>query len=243
MEIAPIARVRNDFPQKFGLPRQAQSLADVPARVVFEAPFRDPNALRGLEGFGRLWLIWGFDRVGKAGFTPTVRPPLLGGNTRMGVFATRSPNRPNPLGLSCVRLERIQWDTPEGPVLHILGSDMTDGTAVYDIKPYLPFADAFPEAAAGFAGQVEERRLQVVFPRELLCAVPEEKRAVLLSALAEDPRPGYRKDAGRPYGLAYAGMNIRFTVDGDRLTVTDVERPERDGAPACDTETVKGLYP
>ena len=229
MELVPIARVRNDFPQKFGLPRQAEALSAIPARVVFESPFRDANALRGLEGFDRLWLIWGFDRVGGEGFSPTVRPPLLGGNTRMGVFATRSPNRPNPLGLSCVRLVRIGWDDPEGPVLHILGADMTDGTPVYDIKPYLPFADAFPESAAGFAARTETRRLRVLFPPEHLERVPAEKRAVLLSVLEEDPRPGYRRDAGRAYGLAYAGLNIRFEVDGDTLTVTGVERPEEDG--------------
>ncbi len=222
MELIPIARIHNDFPEKFGLPRQAEVLRDLPARVVFEKPFRDVNALRGLEGFERIWLIWGFDRMGREGFSPTVRPPMLGGNERMGVFATRSPNRPNPLGLSCVRLAGIDYEGQEGPALRILGADMTDGTAVYDIKPYLPYADAFPEANAGFAAQVKGRALQVVFPPELLCRVPEEKRAVLLRVLAGDPRPGYRRDAGKAYGLAYARYNIRFSVDGDTLTVTDV---------------------
>lgn len=230
MEILPIARVRNDFPEKFGLPRQAEALSLIPSLVVFEEGYRDRNALRGIEGFDRLWLIWGFDRVGGEGFSPTVRPPRLGGNVRMGVFATRSPNRPNPLGLSCVRLERVEWDTPEGPVLHILGADMTDGTAVYDVKPYLPMADAFADARGGFAAEAEERRTEVVFPEELERLVPPEKRAVLREALGQDPRPGYRRDAGREYGIAYAGLNIRFRADGDRLTVTSVResgKPEK----------------
>ena len=224
MEILPIARVRNDFPEKFGLPRQAAALSDLPARVVFEEPYRDKNALRGIEGFDRLWLIWGFDPLGKGGFSPTVRPPRLGGNVRLGVFATRSPNRPNPLALSCVVLERVEWDTPEGPVLLIRGADMTDGTAVYDIKPYLPMADAFPGARAGFAQSAPERALEVAFPEELERLVPEDKRDVLEKVLRGDPRPAYRKDSGREYGLAYAGMNIRFTVDGTRLTVTDISK-------------------
>ncbi len=231
MEILPIARVHNDFPEKFGLPRQAEVLSLIPSRVVFEEGFRDRNALRGIEGFERLWLIWGFDRMGGSGFSPTVRPPRLGGNVRVGVFATRSPNRPNPLALSCVRLEGVDWDAPDGPALRILGADMTDGTAVYDIKPYVPEADAFPDARAGFAQQAWKPRLTVVFPEELRCLVPEDKRDVLTEVLRGDPRPAYREDRGRAYGLAYAGLNIRFTVDGDRLTVTEIAPRAPEGKP------------
>ncbi len=224
MEILPIARVHNDFPEKFGLPRQAAVLSAIPSRVVFEERYRDKNALRGIEGFDRLWLIWGFDPMGKGGFSPTVRPPRLGGNVRLGVFATRSPNRPNPLALSCVALERVEWDTPRGPVLHILGADMTDGTAVYDIKPYLPMADAFPDARGGFAETVPEREMEVIFPGELEALVPGDKRAVLRAVLGQDPRPGYRRDSGRDYGISFADMNIRFTVCGETLTVTEIQR-------------------
>ncbi len=224
MEIRPIARVYNDFPEKFGLPRQAALLSAIPARVVFEEGFRDKNALRGIEGYERLWLIWGFDPVGKGGFSPTVRPPRLGGNVRMGVFATRSPNRPNPLALSCVVLEGVDWDTPEGPVLRILGADMTCGTAVYDIKPYLPMADAFPASRGGFAETAPERSLEVVFPASLEALVPAEKREILHEVLRQDPRPGYRRDAGREYGISFADLNVRFTVDGDRITVTGIQR-------------------
>ncbi len=237
MDIRPIARVYNDFPEKFGLPRQAALLSRLPSRVVFEEGYRDRNALRGIEGFDRLWLIWGFDPVGKGGFSPTVRPPRLGGNVRLGVFATRSPNRPNPLGLSCVRLEGVDLDAPEGPVLHILGADMTDGTAVYDIKPYLPMADAFPDARGGFAEAVPERALRVVLPPALDALVPPEKREILYAVLAQDPRPGYRRDSGRGYGLAYAGMNVRFTVDGEILTVTEIQKRNAPGKPGAAEES------
>ena len=226
MDIRPIARVHNDFPEKFGLPRQAALLSRIPALVVFEKEYRDKNALRGIEGFDRLWLIWGFDPMGKGGFSPTVRPPRLGGNVRLGVFATRSPNRPNPLALSCVVLERVEWDTPRGPVLHILGADMTDGSAVYDIKPYLPGADAFPDARCGFAAAAPERRLQVVFAGDTERLVPEDKRDILREVLGQDPRPGYRE--GGDYGLSFAGMNVRFTVDGDMLTVTGIQKKAPD---------------
>ena len=224
MDIRPIARVHNDFPEKFGLPRQAALLSRIPSLVVFEEGFRDRNALRGIDGFDRLWLIWGFDRMGKGGFSPTVRPPRLGGNVRLGVFATRSPNRPNPLALSCVVLERVEWDTPRGPVLHILGADMTDGSAVYDIKPYLPGADAFPDARSGFAGAAPERSLRVFFSGDTEMLVPEDKRGILREALGQDPRPAYRE--GGDYGLSFSDMNIRFTVEGDTLTVTGIQKKE-----------------
>ena len=232
MDIRPIARVHNDFPEKFGLPRQAALLSRIPSLVVFEKEYRDKNALRGIEGFDRLWLIWGFDPMGKGGFSPTVRPPRLGGNVRLGVFATRSPNRPNPLALSCVILERVEWDTPRGPVLHILGADMTDGSAVYDIKPYLPGADAFPDARGGFAAAAPERSLEVVFAGDTLGLVPEDKRGILFEVLRQDPRPAYRE--GGDYGLSFADMNIRFTVDGNRLTVTGIGK-----RPADETDTRK----
>ena len=226
MEIIPIARVWNDFPQKFGLPRQPGVLCDIPAKIVFEKPWRDPNALRGLEGFERIWILWQFDRMGSGGFSPTVRPPKLGGNRRVGLFATRSPNRPNPIGLTCVRLERIGWDDPDGPVLHVLGADMRSGTPVLDIKPYLPFADAWPEAAAGFAGRVEEKRLAVRDPSSLLSLVPPEKLDVLRKVLSGDPRPAYRGDGGE-YGVSYAGFNVRFSVAEDTLTILKIE-PEKE---------------
>ena len=220
MNMEPIARVINDFPQKFGLPRQPGLRCDVPARIVFEKPWRDPNTLRGLEEYDRIWVLWLFDPMGRP-FSPTVRPPKLGGNRRMGVFATRSPNRPNPIGLTCVRLERVELDGPEGPVLHIRGADMRSGTLVLDIKPYLPFADAYPDAAAGFADRTEDVPLEVQDPGDLLKQVPAEKRDVLLKALICDPRPTYKTDSGE-YGLSYAGFNIRFSVSQHVLTVLRV---------------------
>ena len=222
MEMTRIAHVENDFPEKFGLPRQPGILCDIPARIVFEPAYRDKNALRGLEGFERLWLLWQFDRVGPSGFSPTVRPPKLGGNTRMGVFATRSPNRPNPIGLTCVRLDRIEWEGADAPVLVVRGADMKNGTAILDIKPYLPYADAYPDARAGFTQQIDTTRLAVLDPSSLLLSLPAEKREVLRSVLSGDPRPGYQREA-ESYGIAYAGFNIRFSVQGETLTITKIE--------------------
>lgn len=221
-ELVVIARMRSEFPEKFGVPRQSGLVKDLRGTVVFEPGFRGADALRGIEGFSHLWLIWGFHRTEDQGWSPTVRPPRLGGNARMGVFATRSPFRPNPLGLSCVKLERVGREGPSGPVLHVLGADLVDGTPIYDIKPYLPYADCRPEAAGGFA-PAPEGALAVEFPPELLARVPEEKRAALLGVLEQDPRPRYQDDPARVYGMSFAGLEIKFTVAGETLTVWEVE--------------------
>ena len=220
MEI--IARVYTDFPEKFGIPRQSGLVDALEARVVFEPAYRSPEALRGLEGFSHIWLIWQFSQSVREKWSPTVRPPRLGGNVRMGVFATRAPFRPNPIGLSCVRLEGIDYGGKDGPVLRVRGADMLNGTPVYDIKPYLPFVDSHPEATGGFAGPVRKHALRVEFPEALLQAVPERAREALVALLSQDPRPSYQHDPERLYGLPFAGVNVRFTVDGDTLTVREV---------------------
>ena len=227
MEI--IARIHTDFPEKFGIPRQSGLVDGLRGKIVFEAPYRNPDALRGLEGFSHVWLIWQFSRAVREGWSPTVKPPRLGGNQRMGVFATRSPFRPNSIGLSCVRLERVELHTSEGPVVWVAGIDLMDGTPIYDIKPYLPYADCHPEATGGFAQEVMDHRLEVVFPEELLALVPPEKREALRELLAQDPRPGYqRNEPDRRYGVAFAGLNVRFTVDGDTLLVREVTKKAPD---------------
>lgn len=218
-----IARIRSQFPEKFGIPRQSGLVEELKARVVFEPEYRDPQALRGLEGFSHIWLIWQFSRSMGAGWSPTVRPPRLGGNERMGVFATRSPFRPNPMGLSCVKLEKVELSTSEGPVLWVAGADLMDGTPIYDIKPYLPYADCKPQAVGGFASAPKEATLTVDFPSQLLERVPRELREALSGVLAQDPRPTYHHDPQRVYGMAFGGLQVRFTVDGDRLTVVEVE--------------------
>ena len=223
MELSIIARIRSDFPTKFGIPRQSGLADAVQATGVFEPPYRDPHALRGLEDYSHIWLIWQFSEAVREGWSPTVKPPRLGGNRRMGVFATRSPFRPNPLGLSCVRLEGIELSTPQGPVLHVAGADLMDGTPIYDIKPYLPHVDIRPEAAAGFSGTVKDYALPVEFPPDLLALLPPDKREAALQVLAQDPRPGYRRgDDDRRYGVAFAGFDIRFTVSGGALRVCEV---------------------
>ena len=222
MEI--IATIRSDFPTKFGIPRQSGLVEELEADIVFEPPYRNPDALRGLEGFSHLWLIWQFSQAVRESWSPTVRPPRLGGNVRMGVFATRSPFRPNPIGLSCVRLERIEQHPQWGPVLWVAGADLMDGTPIYDIKPYLPYADCRPEALGGFAPAPAGARLAVDIPPELLERVPEDKRAALAGVLSQDPRPSYQHDPERVYGMAFAGLEVRFQVEGDRLKVVSVER-------------------
>ena len=217
-----IARIRSDFPTKFGIPRQS-GLADAPARIVFEPAYRNADALRGIEGFSHLWLLWHFSEADRTGWSPTVRPPKLGGNKRMGVFATRSPFRPNPIGLSSVRLVRVELQTPEGPVLHISGADLMDGTPILDIKPYLAYTDAHPDAAGGFAYQVLQRTLPVDCPPALLACLPENRRDALLAVLAQDPRPGYQDEPGRVYGFPFAGFEVRFTVADGSLTVVSIE--------------------
>ena len=219
MELKPVAYYRGPFGSKFGIPRQSGLAGAVTGRIVFEPAFRDANAVRGLEGFDRIWLIWGFsaNKPAKGDWQPTVRPPRLGGNTAMGVWATRSPFRPNPLGLSCVELEGI-----DGFDLLVKGADLMDGTPVYDIKPYVPYADSFPDARSGFAGDLCDKNLSVEIPAELSGKIPEDKLQGLTEALALDPRPGYQNDPERTYGITYAGYNIQFRVCGDHLTVTGI---------------------
>lgn len=218
-----IAHVRSDFSSKFGVPRQSGLVPALEAEVVFAPEFRNPDALRGLEGFSHLWLIWVFDRAARAQWSPTVRPPRLGGNARVGVFATRSPFRPNPVGLSVVELAGIEETADRGPVLHIRGADLMDGTPVLDIKPYLPYADCIPEAAGGFAAVPAGETLEVDIPPELLERVPPERREALRGVLALDPRPRYQEDPERVYGFGFAGLEVRFSVAGKRLTVREIE--------------------
>ena len=220
-----IARMESDFPEKFGIPRQAGIVEALESRVVFEPAYRNADALRGIEGFSHLWLIWQFSAAVREGWSPTVRPPRLGGNERLGVFATRSPFRPNPLGLSCVRLLRVEQDPKRGPVLVVAGADLMDGTPIYDIKPYLPYADCHPEAAGGFAPDAGET-LRVVFAPGTEEAVPAEKRAALRGVLENDPRPRYQDDPSRVYGLAFAGMNVKFRVENGILTVEEIRNAE-----------------
>lgn len=220
-EWTPIARIRTPFSGKFGVPRQS-GLAACPGTVVFEPAYRSRDALRGLEGFSHIWLLWLFDRAEREDWSPTVRPPRLGGNRRMGVFATRSPFRPNAIGLSCVALTGIE-DTAEGPVLQVSGADMVDGTPILDIKPYLPYCDSRPDARGGWTESLDSAPLAVDFPPALLEKIPPEQRQGLVEALACDPRPRYQEDAGRLYGLTYGGKNVRFRVEGGTARVTAVE--------------------
>lgn len=215
-----IARIRTDFPTKFGIPRQS-GLADVPARIVFEPEYRNADALRGIEEYSHLWLIWQFSEAIRQDWSPTVRPPRLGGNRRMGVFATRSPFRPNHLGLSSVRLERVEQSEALGPVLHVCGADLMDGTPIYDIKPYLPYADAHPEARGGFAPAAKET-IRVECAPELLESVPERQRAALLGVLAQDPRPQYQDDPARVYGMNFGGWDVKFRVRSGTLEVVSL---------------------
>ena len=214
-----IARIRSDFPTKFGIPRQSGLAPALRSAVVFAPEYRNPDALRGLEEFSHLWLIWQFSQAVRENWSPTVRPPRLGGNTRMGVFATRSPFRPNAIGLSCVKLEAIEKDPKLGTVLVVSGADLMDGTPILDIKPYLPYADAHPEATGGFTGNVGGKVLEVAFPTELLAQVPPDKREALMGVLARDPRPSYQHDPDRVYGMAFGGCEVGFSVDGDTLHV------------------------
>ena len=217
-----IAHIRSAFQSKFGIPRQAGLVPELCANVVFTPAYRNPDALRGLEGFSHIWLIWEFSEAKRENWSPTVRPPRLGGNTRMGVFATRSPFRPNPIGLSCVRLEAIRTDPDLGPVLDVSGADLMDGTPILDIKPYLPYCDSHPDASSGFTALQEMPLLQVDFPPELLESIDEALRPGLLGVLARDPRPRYQDDPNRIYGMNFAGWEIHFRVKGGTLTVTEV---------------------
>ena len=223
-EMQIIARIRTPFPEKFGVPRQSGLVEDVRADIVFEPAYRNMDAVRGIEGFSHIWLIWQFDRAVRSTWSPTVRPPRLGGNTRMGVFATRSPFRPNAIGLSSVQLERVEIHPELGPVLHVLGADLVDGTPIFDIKPYLPYTDSHSDAVGGWTEHLDGKTdLQVDFPQELLTLIPEAEREGLIGVLASDPRPRYQEDPERVYGLAFGKRNVKFTVDGERLTVCAVE--------------------
>lgn len=222
VSMSVIARIRSDFPTKFGVPRQSGLVDSLRATVVFEPEYRNPDALRGIEGFSHLWLIWQFHRAVRESWSPTVRPPRLGGNERMGVFATRSPFRPNAIGLSSVRLEGVELRTPQGPVLHVAGADLMDGTPILDIKPYLPYGDCRPEATGGFTDDRARVLLEVEIPPQWLALVPEDRRAALAGVLANDPRPSYQHDPARVYGMAFAGLDVRFTVDGNTLTVAEI---------------------
>ena len=221
-----IAHIESDFKEKFGIPRQSGLVPQTRARIVFEKEYRVADALRGIEGYSHLWLIWSFSKAERDTWSPTVRPPRLGGNTRMGVFATRSPFRPNPIGLSCVTLERMETDTQDGPVLIVGGADLLDGTPIYDIKPYLPYVDSHPDARGGFGSEKLGHALEVRFAPELLEKIDQDKREAIVGILAEDPRPSYQNDPERIYGVAFAGKNVKFTVDGSALTVVAVENQE-----------------
>ena len=221
--LRPIAHIESDFPEKFGIPRQAGIVEELRARIVFDGEYRNDEALRGIEGFSHLWLIWHFSEAERDTWSPTVRPPRLGGNVRMGVFATRSPFRPNALGLSCVKLLGVEKCEGKGTTLLVGGADLMDGTPIFDIKPYIPYADCHPDAASGFAPDAG-KTLEVIFEPAALEQIPEEKRAALHGVLANDPRPRYQDDPARGYAMSFAGMTVRFRADGDKLTVTEVEK-------------------
>lgn len=222
INIQIIARMRSDFPTKFGIPRQSTLVEELKSTIVFEPEFRNADALRGIEGFSHIWIIWQFSEAVRSDWSPTVRPPRLGGNIRMGVFATRSPFRPNNLGLSCVKLIGIEHTETEGTVLHVAGADLMDGTPIFDIKPYIPYSDSFPEASGGFTDTAEDFLLNVEFPPHLLELLPKSKQQAAIGVLSHDPRPSYQRKSDRIYGLSFAGFDIRFTVQEKTLTVCEV---------------------
>ena len=224
MEMKPIAYIHNDYTAKFGIPRQSGLVEQVESTIVFEPEYRNADALRGLEGYSHLWLLWIFSEAIRENWSPTVLPPRLGGKTRMGVFATRSPFRPNPIGLSSVKLLGVELHTKVGPVIHVAGADLMDGTPILDVKPYLPYTDSHPDAIGGFAEPVREYHLEVVFPEEWLAQVPERLRTPVLGLLAQDPRPSYQNDPDRVYGVAFGGYDFRFRVKNGVLTVCEVEK-------------------
>lgn len=218
-----IAKIHNDFKEKFGIPRQSGLCAEVKSRIVFESEYRNPDALRGIEGYSHLWLLWQFSQSVRRDWSPTVRPPRLGGNKRMGVFATRSPFRPNPIGLSSVKLEGVEQTEKEGAVLIVSGADLLDGTPIYDIKPYLAYTDSHPDAIGGFADPVREYALKVDICKELLAKIHISKQETIIKILEQDPRPSYQEDPEREYGMVFGDYEIFFKVDGDTLTVTRIE--------------------
>ena len=222
MNIAPIAHFHSPFSTKFGIPKQSGIIDTIPGQIVFVPEWRNADALRGIEGFDYLWLIWQFSANPHAATSPVVRPPRLGGNRSVGVFASRSPFRPNPIGLSAVRLQSVEWESEQGPVLHILGADLMDGTPIYDIKPYVVYADSHPEARSGFVDSNEWTSLQVTFPEPMRNKIPENLLQPLIETLALDPRPAYQKKTKKVYGMPFGGYDVRFTVDGENLTVVDI---------------------
>ena len=224
INIQVIARMHSDFATKFGIPRQSGLVDSLRSTIVFEPEFRNPEALRGIEDYSHLWLIWQFSEAVRQDWSPTVRPPRLGGNTRMGVFATRSPFRPNSLGLSSVKLLGVEHTDDLGTVIHVAGADLMDGTPIFDIKPYIPYGDCHPEATGGFTDAAADFLLDVVFPEDLLCLLPQEKREAAIGVLSHDPRPSYQRNPERVYGLAFAGFDIRFTVEEKTLSVKEVIR-------------------
>ena len=226
-----IAHIRSDFQEKFGIPRQSGLVEDLEAAVVFEPEYRNVDALRGIEGFSHLWLIWQFSQAVRDSWSPTVRPPRLGGNTRLGVFATRSPFRPNPIGLSCVRMKELRNDPKLGPILIVSGADLLDGTPIYDVKPYLPYADSRPDALGGFAGSAPEERLQVIVPENAASILPPQKLEALRHVLALDPRPSYQNDPDREYGMRFSDWDIRFCVEGSILRVCSVTAAAKHSIP------------
>ena len=225
-EMKVIAHIRTQFPTKFGIPRQSGLVEELRARIVFTPEYRVPEAVRGLEAFSHLWLIWQFSKAVRDSWSPTVRPPRLGGNARMGVFATRSPFRPNAIGLSCVKIVSVEPNTPDGPVITVAGADLMDGTPIFDIKPYIPYADCRPEATGGFTDSAGDFLLEVEFPSELLERVPQEHRDALKATLSHDPRPSYQNSPDRIYGMEFGGMDVRFQVKEETLTVIEVNHKQ-----------------
>ncbi|NLO10130.1 MAG: tRNA (N6-threonylcarbamoyladenosine(37)-N6)-methyltransferase TrmO [Clostridiales bacterium] len=219
-----IAKIHTDFPEKFGLPRQSGIVEELKAKIIFESKYRNPDALRGLEGFSYIWLIWGFHHINRNVWAPMVKPPRLGGNMRMGVFATRSPNRPNTLGLSSVKLDRIENHSEYGPIIHVSGIDLVDQTPIYDIKPYLVYTDSHPGALGGYLDKIEDNKLRVDFSEELLEQIPKKYHEALMGILSQDPRPSYHDDPERIYGFYFAGYNIRFRVRDNILSVYDITK-------------------
>lgn len=219
-----IARIKSDFPTKFGIPRQSGLVEELQATIVMEPEFRNPDMLRGIEGFSHLWLIWQFSANADKAWSPTVRPPRLGGNARLGVFATRSTYRPNFIGLSSVKFEGLEHTKDFGTVIHISGADLMDGTPIFDIKPYIPYGDCHPEATGGFTDTADSYLLSVDFPEQLLKILPDNKRSAAIGVLSHDPRPSYQKDSDRVYGISFAGFDIRFTVKDNKLTVIEVKQ-------------------
>lgn len=218
-----IGHIETDFKEKFGIPRQSGLVAESKGRILFEKEYNVPEAFRGLEDFSHIWVLWQFSEAVRETWSPTVRPPLLGGNRRMGVFATRSPFRPNSVGLSALKLDRVEITEKEGVVLHVSGADLLDGTPIYDIKPYLPYADSIPDAVGGFTETLEERRLEVIFPDALLEKINADKKSALIAVLAADPRPSYQHDPEREYGMSFADYEVKFRVEEKKLFVTDVQ--------------------